>query len=540
VWDGYNFSVSIITPDWNGNATFKFKCHNSEDSFTSELIRIHIRPVNDAPSILPIPRFTATEDADSTLNVRAHLSDVDTPIDGLTVYTDEVHCTVTGHDLVFHYPTGGIEVEVTVMVSDGTLPASTTLMVTVLEVNDPPVVGPIAKEVRDEGTGFDIDLSDEISDEESPDDLLSLECDHPFLTGISGLELTFMFALPGDDVQVPFTVTDGVNRVEGVLVLDIREVNDPPTSIDLPSIFRLDEGAENRTPFGVVDEDDIEHVFVTEVSPKVLVSVVDGSLVIKAIKGNVGEFDATLTATDDSGDNVTHEFVVIVRNVNDPPSRPTLLAPLNHSTFDEGTKVLFSVSVDDPDLPFGEVLFVNWSSDLAGNIERLTSEDPLEFTTRDLPTGTHRVTVTVSDGEYSTEAWFEVTVKAVVEPGGEPPFWLLAILFLVIVAIAVVVIIGQSRATPVDEEEEAIAEEAPAPPVDEERAREVSEVHHLLMNLPGSLPASLWGWDISDLAEVIVDGPRRELPDGTTAVEINGRWYRVDADRPDAFMEEVD
>ena len=60
------------------------------------------------------------------------------------------------------------------------------------------------------------------------------------------------------------------------------------------------------------------------------------------------------------------------------------------------------------------------------------------------------------------------------------------------------------------------------------------------MDMPDGLPNTLWGWDIADLAEAIVDGPKRELPDGGSAVKINGNWYRANVDRPEVFLEIVD
>jgi hypothetical protein len=75
---------------------------------------------------------------------------------------------------------------------------------------------------------------------------------------------------------------------------------------------------------------------------------------------------------------------------------------------------------------------------------------------------------------------------------------------------------------------------------DRELVREVAKVTSLVINLPHSLPASLWGWDMSDLAEAAVTGPKREAPDGTRLVEIHGRWYRADEDDAASFLKELE
>ena len=46
--------------------------------------------------------------------------------------------------------------------------------------------------------------------------------------------------------------------------------------------------------------------------------------------------------------------------------------------------------------------------------------------------------------------------------------------------------------------------------------------------------------DMSDLAEAIVDGPRKDAPDGTPMVELKDRWYRVDLESPDTFLKEFE
>ena len=153
--------------------------------------------------------------------------------------------------------------------------------------------------------------------------------------------------------------------------------------------------------------------------------------------------------------------------------------------------------------------------------------------------GTRIVHLEVRDAAGLVTAVDASIVRTAVEPI-EPPYWLiLLVVILVVVTATLVIWIGRRAAETSGEGhgETATVEERR---VDEDTIKEVARLHHVLMNRPGGLPTSLWGWDISDLAEAIVYGPKREMPDGTTVVELNGRWYRVDADPPEMFLDEVE
>jgi hypothetical protein len=59
-----------------------------------------------------------------------------------------------------------------------------------------------------------------------------------------------------------------------------------------------------------------------------------------------------------------------------------------------------------------------------------------------------------------------------------------------------------------------------------------------LTQLPQGLPTTLWGWDMAELARAIVDGERRTAPDGTSLVELKGRWYNADRTNVGVFVRE--
>ena len=89
--------------------------------------------------------------------------------------------------------------------------------------------------------------------------------------------------------------------------------------------------------------------------------------------------------------------------------------------------------------------------------------------------------------------------------------------------------------------EESLDLETVTPPTAEEleerqHSVEVREVMNALTAMPRGLPTTLWGKDIAKLGREIVDGPKKEAPDGTLLVQVDGRWYAADHTRPVAFL----
>jgi hypothetical protein len=133
----------------------------------------------------------------------------------------------------------------------------------------------------------------------------------------------------------------------------------------------------------------------------------------------VGVYNATIVVVDEGGLSDDLNISVRVRNVVDPPLPPIILSPANHSTVEEGATVTFRVRVSDPDIPFGEWPNVVIISNRSGVIRTIRTNDTVEYTVG-LPAGEHRITVVVSDGFYSSQAWIQLTVKGEPDPGPGP------------------------------------------------------------------------------------------------------------------------
>jgi hypothetical protein len=370
----------------------------------------------------------------------------------------------------------------------------------------------------------------------------------------------------------------------------------------------VDEGTSWVYPIAVMDEDDNNFKYALSTSWSGITVSTDGGISVDAVKGDVGQFSATLLVEDASGAFDTWDISITVLNVNDPPTILDILDPTNHTIVDQGVNVTFSVRVDDPDVMFGQVLSVTWLSNISGPFMTRTSQEELTFLKDDLPVGVHTITVRLSDGEHVRESW---VILEVVEPYVPPPpkkdepflqttsgmgAVIAIVLAVVIVALFLVtrsrrkeeveeeippstppedqdivmdVVEGSQRyeiaamgeefgkladeleaskgtegATPVIEPEPPASpelEEVVAPSeeelADRAHAGEVRDVMEALTQLPRGLPVSLIDYELTALALKIVDGPKKKLPDGTTLVEIDGKWYTADHTRTSTFLQ---
>jgi len=425
-----------------------------------------VTPVNDPPIVAPLGSFIALEDEVSILNLTPYLSDVDTPVADLTVIVRSARCTAVGQELHFHYVRGGFNETILVQVTDGRTMVESFLEVWVEERNDGPIVHPITPQVFTEDKETTLDLKEFIEDEDTDYENITVTCDHPAIIDTEGLIISFNFTTWQPEETIFFNVSDGMLKAEGQFMAQVVEVNDPPliTGIgDLVSPVQIvvDEGSTEEFPITVVDEDDNNHKYALSTSWSGITVSADGIILVEALKGDVGEYTATMLVEDTFSATDSWDIVIKVLNVNDPPSLPNILKPSNHTIVDQGVNVTFSVSVDDPDIMFGQVMTVTWLSNISGTFMTLTSEVDLSFLKDDLPVGVHNITIHVTDGEHVREVWFilEVMEPYVAPPPPEKEPFLqttsgIGLMILVVLAVVVVAVFLTTRSRKEDETED--------------------------------------------------------------------------------------
>ena len=475
-----NLTVTLLFPD--GVLSHDLWVNVSDGLASTEVhVVIDVHPVDDPPVIATLPTFEVLEDVNSAFNLTPYLSDVDTPIGGLTVSVNDPNITVDGQELIYLSHRGGARFSVAVEVSDGTSRVSALLWVHVAEVNDPPIVLTIPPQLFIEDMPGDMDITSYVLDEDTPRESLIIECQDPSLVSTKGLGMTLLFKHWVPDYTLVFNVSDGSSRAKGSFEVQVMAVNDPPTIMGMgglvpPFSVVLDEGQDVYYALSISDEDSPRFKY-SMVSEWNGISVLqNGTVHIATDKGDVGNHTALLSVDDMNGGATSATIAIRVRNVNDPPSTLFILEPFNHSVVVRGDNVTFSVDVSDPDMAAGQVLMVTWTSNISGPLRTLSSASGLHFKTDALPIGTHLITVNVTDGQFTKEAWFVLTVEPQYTPPSPRPVVsnpfpvlvaiggvILAVFFLVLITAMIVVMNRRGRAEGEERASAATSEAAPPP-----------------------------------------------------------------------------
>ncbi len=289
-------------------------------------------------------------------------------------------------------------------------------------VNLPPIIDPIPKITVGVEKVIRVDLADHLSD---PDDAmfrLVLYCSDPYLRGVSRHNLSFYFADEVVSHVVHFNVTDGLNTVPGEFIIEALHHRHPPYIIGLvghrpPLRVFVEENSSTFYEIRVHDVDSTEFNYSTSGWDGAIAHN-NGTLEIRADHGEVGTFTADIIVEDEGARRAVMGLIVMVENVNDPPEMPVILRPTNGTVVSMESVLRFDVIVYDPDVEFGQALNVTFISNATGVLKTIKTSSVASFSYTGLPPGVHRISVLVTDGRYSSNAWLEVTV---IEPSLPPP-----------------------------------------------------------------------------------------------------------------------
>jgi hypothetical protein len=314
-------------------------------------------------------------------------------------------------------------------------------------LNAPPEIDtiPLLNITIDQPKTFD--FSKYISDPDDPEYMLRLKIDHPRVLWYSGMRLTLLWPDWEPIQELEFTVSDGEDSAYGSFSIEIFDHNNPPHIMGLgpynpPVTIHMVEGTKMWLEVRVYDrdEDDLRYRLTRPWRGAHVFS--NGTLLLTAEEEDVGDHSATLEVTDGRGGSDKLEFTVIVGNLNDPPEVPRFLAPMNGTTIDEGTPLMFKVHVADPDIAFGERPTVTVISNIDGVLNTVDAETDVSFITDRLSPGKHKITSIIKDRDHSLRSEMQVTVigKPDTSPVWEPPEELLSVLAFVIISLVLLVL----------------------------------------------------------------------------------------------------
>ena len=436
--------VIRLVPRLNQTGIAKITLKASDGMTTaSTSFTVTVKAVNDAPAIVsPGPQAVPT---DGSLTVAFTVSDVDTPVDRLTVTVQSSNLALlplsamlvsgAGRDRAVKLTPLAHQMgsaNITLTASDGRLSQSITFPV---DVEAAPAIRRIPAQTIQEDTA-PAAIPVVISDADTPASMLRLtvvSSDPTLLPAVniklggSGANRTVALrpaANRSGRTRVTLTVSDGRLSSSTSFILTVNAVNDAPT-LKVPPRVALKPGGTATMSVVVGDvETAASRLQVTAHSDDAALSsnqalVLGGSgtkrtLRVTAPPDKTGTTVVTVTASD--GQAATRSSITVF--IDSPPT----IAPVADTTIKEDATGSVSIKLGDAESAAGELTLSAKSSNPALlSVSAFTfagggANRTLTFKPAPNKSGTATVTLTVSDGDFSSSTTFRVTVQPVDDP----------------------------------------------------------------------------------------------------------------------------
>jgi hypothetical protein len=454
---GSSRSLTITpAPNQSGVGTVVVTANDGELSSSKSFV-VTVNPVNDPPTISDIPNQTINEDT-STAAIVFLIGDIDTPLDLLTLQVTANNPTllpvgsvvisaVAGSPsartiTVTPAPNQSGTATITVTVSDGQASASDSFVLTVIEVNDPPAIAPVANVTTAEDTPTP-PIPVVLSDPDTPVTQLTLTAstDNPTLVpssritlGGSGANRTVVINPAPDQsgvATITLTVSDGALSSSRSFTISVTAVNDPPAISDIPNQTTNQNTPAGPIPFTVSDPDTplTQLVLTGSSSNPTLVPAANiqfassstgnsRTVIVTPASGQSGTAIITITVSDGQA-SASDTFTLTVVAVATPPT----ISNIPDQTTSEDTAIgPIAFTIGDPDTPLAQLIVSGLSDNptlvpsanivfggSGANRTVIITPAPNQF-------GTTVITLRVSDGTGVATATFVLTVAPVNDP----------------------------------------------------------------------------------------------------------------------------
>ena len=236
-----------------------------------------------------------------------------------------------------------------------------------------------------------------------------------------------------ENIVLTVTVNDGVNTSTPETVqININDLNDVLPVVTASQTLTINENAANDTSLGSVQATDADVTSTTFSNWTIVSGNTDGIFAIDAASGEITvadnsnlDFESvsvyTLVVTVSDGSNTSAEENITINITND--NEVPVITGLADLSFDEDTDGTTSFTVADPDTDLADLQFsfaVDTEDVFVTSGVTVTGDGAdrvLNIVPNDNQFGTTELTVTVSDGELSSE----VTITVVVNPVNDVP-----------------------------------------------------------------------------------------------------------------------
>ena len=352
--------------------------------------------------------------------LKAHVSDVDTPIDEITFTLQSTYLAISnfGDNYIVQPPQNWYGIDtVWVTSNDGFYYDEEPWPFHVININDPPVLSEIADIEFNEDTQYTINLDSIVTDvdDDLSDMVWEVEASSENINTVLDIETNVIAIVPeqdffGSGIEISFVVQDTSLASDTVITLvSVLPINDPPTFVSTLPDISFEEDSVFSLPlaewYGLVDDVDnldseLQWSFNNTLYTTVIVE--DGEIIITPNQDWFGNEILTVIVTDGSLSDTT-DLIVSVESVNDAPEDFDLLTPDNQSNITV-SDVTFqwnaTTDVDDLDLD----TYFHLMIDDRDNIEVVDGNSyTLNVFAQGLPYGeVIQWWVEVSDGDTST------------------------------------------------------------------------------------------------------------------------------------------
>ncbi len=406
--DSAHFSIE---ENWNGETEIGIRANNGTN-YTDAAIPIIVSPVNDTPEITPISNVEYFEDD----NLSFVLTSNDIDSEDLTYLgwsdTSAIFVTITDSLISFsstlNWTGSGL---ITAAVSDGEYTNSTVFTVTVVPVNDAPVISGIDDSNFPEDSSLVIVLNS--SDIENDDVTYTVFSDtSAILITIedSAVTLSSNEDWNGESL-ITAVVSDGEFSDSTTFILTINPVNDAPLITLISNVeFLEDDNLSFVLTSNDIDSEDLVYMAWSDTTA-ILITVSDTLISLSSTLNWTGSGMITAVVSDgEYADSTT--FTATANPVNDAP----VISTIDDSSLPEDSSLV--IILNSSDIENDDVSYTVFSDTSA--ILIAVEDSAVTLSSNEDWNGESLITAVVSDGEFADSTTFTLTIQ----PLNDSPFML--------------------------------------------------------------------------------------------------------------------
>ncbi|WP_338705501.1 tandem-95 repeat protein [Priestia aryabhattai] len=417
--------VAVVNPDgtftytpnenYNGPDTFTVLISDPSGAFIVTNVFVTVTPVNDVP-VVPNYEFVINED--TSLNSQVVATDVDGnpltyglltgPVNGTAVVNPDGTYTYTPNE---NY--NGVD-SFSVVVSDGQGGTGiSTITITILPVNDPPV-GPVVVTLV---TNEDTPVSSQITAFDPDGEVLTYSLQDPPTNGVAVVnpDGTFTYT-PNGNYNGPDTFTVLISDPSGAFIVTnvlvtVTPVNDAPVVPNYEFVINEDTSLNSQVVATDVDGNPLTYGLLTGPVNGTVVVNPDGTYTYTPNENYNGVDSFSVVVSDSQGGTAISTITITILPVNDPPVGPVVVTLVTN----EDTAVSSQITAFDPD---GEVLTYSLQDPPTNGVAVVNPDGTFTYTPNENYNGPDTFTVLISD---PSGAFIVTNVFVTVTPVNDVP-----------------------------------------------------------------------------------------------------------------------